>query len=140
VGQSEDLRIRTELDGSTLGSINEYILREAGGDFWHVPPKEKVLESGAYPIHQQYMQEFMGGFQGSFYGMKDPRLSITLPAWLPLLEQLNGDLYVYAAFRKRKRVVESMKRKRHDRFCDVDELVRQYNERTLENIRLFLEL
>jgi hypothetical protein len=138
-GESEVRRIQTENDRTGLASVNEYLLRGAGGDFWNPPSSEAIIESGKNPRHQEMMRDFLMPMRGDFYGIKDPRLSLVLPAWLPIVEG-EGDVYVYAAFRKPKRVHESLLERHHDQKCDVEELTRLYNERALENIKLFLEL
>jgi len=139
-GESDVQRIQTENDRTGLAHINEYLLRGAGGDFWHPPDPEKIVESGQLTAHQKMMRDFLVPMRGNFYGLKDPRLSLVLPAWLPIIEEQDADIYIYAAFRKPKRVKASMMARRHQDKCeDVEELIRVYNERALENIKLFLE-
>jgi hypothetical protein len=136
-GSAKTPRVLTEHDKQGIGSINGHIMRAAGGDFWHPPDTDKIIESGNRKDHQEYMRDFLAKYTLDYWGMKDPRMSITLPAWLPLLE---ADTYIIGVFRKPSRVVGSIESLGQGGKVDLQDLVRLYNERTLENIQHFLEL
>jgi hypothetical protein len=129
----------TEHDKQGIGSINGHIMRAVGGDFWHPPSTEDIITSGKRKDNLEYMQVFLDKYDKNYWGIKDPRLSITYPAWEPLLEELDSDVYFIAIFRKPSRVVGSIKKLGQGGDVDLQDLVRIYNERTLENIRRFLE-
>jgi hypothetical protein len=135
-GSDETPRMLTEHDKQGIGSINGHIMRTAGGDFWHPPDTEKIIESGKRKDNLEYMSTFLDKYALDYWGMKDPRMSITLPAWMPLLE---ADTYIIGVFRKPSRVVGSIESMGQGGKVDLQELVRVYNERTLENVRRFLE-
>ena len=78
-------------------------------------------------------------YDKNYWGIKDPRLSITMPAWLPLLEELDSDVYMIAVFRKPSRVVSSIESLGQGGSVDREALVKEYNERTLMSVRWVLE-
>ena len=132
-------RMITEHDKQGIGSINGHIMRAAGGDFWHPPSTDDIITSGKRKDNQGYMQTFLDKYGKNYWGIKDPRLSITYPAWEPLLAD-HEDVYLVAIFRKPSRVVGSIKKLGQGGDVDLQNLVRIYNERTLENVRRFLRL
>ena len=133
-------RMITEHDKQGIGSINGYIMRAAGGDFWHPPGPQAIYESGKREENQKYMQTFLDKYNKNYWGIKDPRLSITMPAWLPLLEELDSDVYLIAIFRKPSRVVGSIDKLGQGGSVDRTALVEFYNNATIANVRRFLRL
>ena len=124
----------------SISSINNIILSEAGGDMWHPPSVERIIEAGEYC--SDMMENYLGGIAGAnhFWGFKDPRTSLTLPAWLPLFED-NEDVYLIAIFRKPNRVADSLDNLGWG-LGNIEEnkkVIRQYNNRILDNVRRFLD-
>jgi hypothetical protein len=113
----------------SLMARNDKILKEAGGSWRNPPSEERIME-----VTDSYARNFVKRHKGKMWGFKDPRLSLTVKKFLPYLE---GDVYMIACFRKPDKIVESYK--------DLDNtvnrpLVDEYNRRTIDAIKEFVEL
>lgn len=130
---------RFQVEGDRISSINRYILNDAGGDMWQPPPHDQIME--AAEGRDVMMRKFLTDMRQDFWGFKDPRTSFTLPAWDKLFYHDEEDVYVIGIFRKRPRVMASLKKTRQGPDDSTREkMIIEYNKRTLENIARFLEI
>lgn len=83
-------------------TINDLLLARHGGS-WDKPPQvssELVTEVAAYVAKRS---------DRPMWGVKDPRLAVTWPAWLPHLEHV--DLHVQAVWRNPDEIAASLARR-----------------------------
>lgn len=103
--------------------LNERILRESGGG-WRRPPER--VRAGIRL--QRPMRQFAHRLQGQLPGFwKDPRTTLTLPLWRPLLP---GALFV-GVFRNPAVVADSLRRRDAMALNEGLRLWKEYNSRLL---------
>lgn len=85
--------------------LNDEILKSAGGR-WDKPPPHEAIQGVCRSVDlQPYIASRSA--RGGMWGVKDPRLSLTWPVWLPYLVTI--DLHVIWARRGRNNVAESLR-------------------------------
>lgn len=84
-------------------AINDRILEAAGG-CWHDPPPHDAIAA----VETDEPAAYVASRTGPLWGMKDPRLSLTWPLWLP---HLTGDVHVIWARRHPRQVALSLQRR-----------------------------
>ena len=82
--------------------LNDAILEAAGGSWDRPPTSEAVRAVGGAGVAAYVDRR---GRTGGMWGVKDPRLSLTWPVWLP---HLPGDLHVIWVRRSRGEVARSL--------------------------------
>lgn len=119
--------------------LNRDIIRAAGG-VWHEPPGHEAILSQSL-AHAGAMREIILGRRasGMLWGIKDPRLTLTLGAWLPFVPA-SIDPYLIAIFRRPERVAASLAGRGAFGYTKALALSREYTRRTLLGIRLFTGL
>lgn len=115
--------------------LNDLILKEAGGS-WRNPPSEIELLNAANK-HEDLIKETIERNKDELWGWKDPRTSITLPAYMPFL---SGDIYLIAVFRKPERVALSLQRRDGMSIEEGIKLAKEYNSRIIKHIRRFVNV
>jgi len=72
-------------ENRNLVEINEQMLLDSGGS-WYCPPVDSSLEPGSVLNKQLELKNSLDLATGGQFFLKDPRLCITWPHWLPLLD------------------------------------------------------
>lgn len=87
-------------------AINDHILKFAGGR-WDLPPSYDDIVAIRETTHFEYeIKKYVQSRQShELWGMKDPRLALTWPLWLP---HLDGDLHVMWTRRSADEVARSL--------------------------------
>lgn len=117
-GHFEDLRVVR---------ANDSALFAAGGTWSEVPDNIGTVNSDT-------IKAITSNREG-FWGMKDPRLSLTLPQWLP---HMGDDPIVVAMFRHPTKIRESLER-RVPFSGDGHRLALEYQNRLLSSIKEWIE-
>jgi len=112
-------------------ALNNKILTQSGANWANIPENIKVN-----PDTAQKIKTLIAKYGKKFWGWKDPRTSLTLPAYLPYLKD---DVYLIACFRKPKRVGKSLEVRGDMSAAAGEALANKYNEKLLENIKEFLK-
>lgn len=118
--------------------LNNSILLEAGGAWNNPPPEDAILAVGA---EQRIAALVAERADIAAWAFKDPRTALTGKLYLPHLDR--RDVYLFCAFRKPQRVVDSLQLKGRQLGVENDmtrALVDRYNRATLDLARAFCEL
>ena len=117
--------------------MNQQLLKAAGGN-WDRLPKQEWIEKAGREIRPQ-LQELIRRYQSPFWGMKDPRFSVTASSWLPLFSE-DDDVYVIGVFRKPKKVAESLERWHGVDRKKGEALAKEYSRRFVDMVKRFVGL
>ena len=122
---------KNQFQDAGVTRINDKIIKDAGGRWTNPPPQAEIDKIDLTEKIKKFIKKKR---VGKFWGIKDPRLSLTAHKWTPHLE---GDVYMICCFRKPDKVVESsqMDRGKYDR-----KLVDYYNRNIIKRIKEFCEL
>jgi len=112
-----------------LKIINEKILNEANGK-WDNPPKKESIIAIKEKVKQDILN-FLNGKKKPIWGIKDPRLSLTLNLFLPYLDIENT--YFIITHRNHSNIVNSLKRRDNFTVEKSIKLINQY-EKNLQEI------
>lgn len=114
--------------------LNQTLLSDING-CWNRPPKAVDI-----PISEKrsrsVIKSLIANKKSQMWGWKDPRTSLTLPAYLP---HLSGDVYLFCCFRKPSKVAMSLHKRDNMNLDKARDLAMEYNERIFDNVRLFLD-
>lgn len=117
--------------------LNTKILKHVKGEWDIVPSKKKIRQSAEH--HKEEVKELVHKYKDDLWGWKDPRTSITLPAYLPHLEDIeDNDIYLVCMFRKPNKVAQSNEKVGNRSAERAEEITRDYNRRIFENVKEFL--
>lgn len=103
-------------------ALNDRLLAAAGGR-WQKPPSHEAIEA----LDSKPVADYVASRQGEMWGVKDPRLAITWPLWLPHLRDF--DLHVIWPRRGRRQVAESLLRRDGMPVAQGEALAAVYEER-----------
>ena len=124
------------LENTDFRDVNKKILKEAGGDGFHPPSKEKIIKAGKK--YRDEIKKLIERYKSNLWGFKDPRTTLTLPAYLDLFD---GDVYLICCVRKFDKVVKSMfiNNNNHSLASGVDfkNLTKEYINRLCDLIKDF---
>ena len=123
-------------ENAHFNSLSDRMLMANGGGWDKLTPRKGIMREAE--INKEDISKQINDHRRKFWGWKDPRLSGTLPAFLPYFE--NDDVYVIACFRKPKKVVASLHKRNEMPHPRAHQLTQSYNRRLLESIREFLDL
>lgn len=125
-------------ENAHFNSLSDRLLVGTGGSWDRLTAKDRLLEHSKREDWKNDIKQKVKDHARKFWGWKDPRLTVTLPAFLPYLD---GDVYVIACFRKPKKTMKSLqKRQQGMQENQAKKIVDQYNRRLLETIKDFVEL
>jgi hypothetical protein len=131
VETGDNLAVDAEFDNLTghwepleMIRLNDRILRSSGGD-WNRVPQTLLVEDDVKLAIQAFLKPFENS---AIVGWKDPRLTITFPAWRPYLPNYR----VVACVRHPHAVANSLMERGDMDFEDGVRLWTDYNERLLE--------
>lgn len=130
---------RFQVEGNPISKINRDILADAGGSLYIPPSMENIIESGR--AYRDDMALFVTSMEQDYWGVKDPRLSFTLPAWDAAFTEFD-DVYVVAVFRKPDRVASNWVRtgKYSEFMAQALAAVKRNQRRVLRTIAAFLKI
>ena len=116
-------------------TFNNIILREAGGDWNHLPSDEAIAQ--AIANHEQELIDLIKRKRtGASWGWKDPRQGATIKHFYPYLED---DVYLVCVFRRPDKAAASMHRTWPQHTLKFSEkVIRAYYSKILEAIREFI--
>jgi hypothetical protein len=114
--------------------LNDLILKEAGGSWCNPPPNDEIIKTGEK--YKDLIKEVIERNRTEMWGWKDPRTSLTLPAYLPYL---SGDIYLICIFRNSVRVAESLRERDGFSMEKGIELAKKYNMRISGHIKRFVK-
>lgn len=133
VETGDNLAVDAEFDNLTghwepleMIRINDRILASSGG-YWNRVPQKLVVEDDLKLAIQAFLRQFANS---AVVGWKDPRLTITFPAWRPYLP----NYLVVACVRHPHAVAHSLMERGDMDFEDGVRLWTDYNERLLEYV------
>jgi hypothetical protein len=112
-------------------ALNESILQQAGGSWKNVPDHNSILEQKdkfSNKIENLINEKFS---HSALWGIKDPRLTLTIDLWLPFLP----NPHFISIFRNPVDVANSLIKRDGNMFIDVGEtykLAEIYNKRLLD--------
>jgi len=86
--------------------LNNRLLTMAGG-VWFAPPPEGAVKTAGIALDSRLADYLTGRETGGSWGVKDPRLCITWPAWLPHLRRID-DLIVVPVWRRPDEIARSL--------------------------------
>jgi hypothetical protein len=94
-GEEDDLLPAAEdnpkgfFERADVNALNDTLLEQLGGN-WDKPPGRKAVAEGA-PASRQQVDKVLTDLAAEAHGrplvLKDPRISLLLPAWLPALDE-----------------------------------------------------
>jgi hypothetical protein len=102
-------------EDATLVQLNEQILKRLGGTWFSLPPDMEHVDWSSEALSdlgeaaQSLLQRGFGS--GALQGMKDPRMSLTLPFWLAACEKAGLPVYVCAISRAPLEVARSLQKR-----------------------------
>ena len=114
--------------------LNEQIIKEAGGSWNNPPPLEAIMK-----LKEEYsskIQEIVKRNQSELWGWKDPRTTLTIPLFVPFLE----DPIFIGCFRKPLKIAKSLEKRDRIPIKRGLEIAKIYNKRLLNFLKDFLEV
>lgn len=115
--------------------LNEAMLKEAGGA-WNEPPPRSELSRVASRRSEELRATVERASRGPLWGFKDPRTTLLLDAYVPLL---GPDPHVVACFRRPEQVARSLNDRDGIPVEEGERLARAYDEHLLRALRGFVE-
>jgi len=114
-------------------SMNDRILKLAGGHWQRPPPEQHILAVGE-DIRDEIKELVEAAGKGKeIWGWKDPRTTLTIKCYLPFLE----NPHFVPVFRDPKEVVKSLVRRNGNKPAYWVRVVREYNYRLLSFLSEF---
>jgi hypothetical protein len=136
LGEQEDIDIEVCGNGHNedldFVLLNDDILREAGGN-WNNLPDETLIKQQTKRFGTR-IRNLLKKKAKDKWGWKDPRQGATIEYFLPYMD---GDIYLFCAFRKPEKVAESMFKVwgiPHERGLEI---ARDYNSRIIKAVKEF---
>jgi hypothetical protein len=127
-------------DGDFVG-MNLKIIQAAGG-IWREPPgSDELLEAGE--LHWMEIANLLSEKRdrgGRFWGWKDPRQPLTIRSYIPLLQEMDDDVYLICIFRKPERAIASLRRLGQASPKQAETMVRRYAEEIIAAIKAWVGL
>jgi len=114
--------------------MNSFIISKGKGT-WTEPPPAKVVNK-IMKEEKPQMKYLVDKYKSKMWGFKDPRNCITGKGWLDLMED---DVYLVCIFRKRDRVIESLKRRDNFTSDRSGKIYDTYNKRLIKLIKDFVK-
>jgi hypothetical protein len=102
-------------EDAAVVQLNEQILERLGGTWFSLPPDMEHVDWSSEALSdlgeaaQSLLQRGFGS--GALQGMKDPRMSLTLPFWLAACEKAGLPVYVCAISRAPLEVARSLQKR-----------------------------
>ena len=123
--------------------LNRDIIKNAGGNWGSgaFPEDEKKLIHSAHDFEAE-MTEVVRKNKRKWWGFKDPKTSLTLPAWMLHINEITDDPVFYICMRKPEKIAESQAKrsgKAYDRWR-MPEVSKEYYRRIIAFMQEYLEL
>lgn len=113
--------------------INRRILSDAGGDWRNLPSEERILEVGKK--YQGKIRELLKKrmeLDYESFGWKDPRTTVTIKVYMPILKELGIEVFIISCFRNSKEVAKSLFQRNNMSIAEGLSLTEQYNKRLIK--------
>jgi len=121
-------------EDSQFRGFNDKILKNAGGNWCNVPPKEKIIENmetKAKKIGEFFQKR---NNNGSNCGWKDPRTVVTFPLYWPILQKQADVRYIFTN-RPRNAIIASLNKRQKKDYEECYERYRQELNQILDLVQ-----
>jgi len=112
--------------------LNDELLREAGGAWNKPPPEDKIMAAGK-TMEKRIKKTIRTAERAPIWGWKDPRTTLTLPAYLPHVKKP----ILVPCFRQPDDVARSLQRRDGTSIKDGMALAAEYNRRLVGHLARF---
>lgn len=121
-----DDKTSDSLEDKDFTELNDWIIERAGGTWLEPPPQNKIDRLKKDSVVTKRIKALLKKKKIEFWGVKDPRFTLTLSLYLP---HLSDDRYLICIFRKTER-----HRKHHNSFS----LLNRYQQNLIKIIKEFI--